>query len=46
VSITPGARFGHWTVVSIDGRRAICQCRCGNHRALFARDEQRRRRDR
>ena len=32
-----GQHFAHWTIVDIDeaGRRAICECVCGNHRALF-----------
>jgi hypothetical protein len=33
-TITPGATFGNWRVVSIGGRGALCQCRCGTTRAV------------
>lgn len=35
--IAPGTRIGLWTVKEVDesGRRALCECRCGNLRAVF-----------
>ena len=29
-------RFGSWTVIQLDGRRALCRCTCGNIRAIDA----------
>jgi hypothetical protein len=26
--MSPGTKLMHWTVVSVDGRRATCQCQC------------------
>jgi hypothetical protein len=31
----PGDRFGNWTIIQLQDRRAICECRCTNRRALF-----------
>lgn len=28
-SIAPDQTFGHWRVLSIAHRRALCRCRCG-----------------
>ena len=29
-----GKRFGHWMVITVTGRRATCQCRCGTIRVI------------
>jgi hypothetical protein len=34
ITITPGQKFGAWTVVASDGRRTTCACRCGNIRVV------------
>jgi len=33
-AIAPGAHFGHWLIVAVQGRRATAQCRCGAFRQL------------
>jgi hypothetical protein len=35
MKIDIGTRIHHWIVVEIQGRRAFCECRCKNRRALF-----------
>jgi hypothetical protein len=35
MKIDIGTRIGHWTIVAIQERLAICECRCKNIRAIF-----------
>jgi hypothetical protein len=35
MKIEVGVRIGNWTIAELQDRRAVCRCRCGNHRALF-----------
>lgn len=33
-ALVPGASFGHWRIVAVQGRRATAQCHCGAIRQL------------
>jgi hypothetical protein len=37
-TIAPGDHLFDWKVVSIDGRRATCRCRCGSIRIVVLAD--------
>jgi hypothetical protein len=28
-TITPSQTVGHWQIISVAGRKALCRCRCG-----------------
>jgi hypothetical protein len=32
--IAPGATFGAWEILSVNGRAALCRCVCGVNRAI------------
>jgi hypothetical protein len=34
ITIGHDTRINHWTVAALDGRRAVCRCRCGNVRII------------
>lgn len=34
MNVGVGTQFQNWVVIGVNGRRATCQCRCGNARVL------------
>jgi hypothetical protein len=35
-ALVVGQQFGDWTILGIDGRRAVCRCRCKEVRVVAA----------